>query len=137
MLISEMEAVLKSLDRRVGRIEQVLPTLATKAELRDESLHISQQLATHCQAKGCPPSQFALAWCLANPILTSIILGPRTMEQFEDNLAALAVSITPADESFVDSLVPPGEHARRGLALRAGRLPARDRGHGGAARVRR
>jgi hypothetical protein len=43
MLISEMEAVLKSLDRRVekldhrvGRIEQILPTLATKGELRDE-----------------------------------------------------------------------------------------------------
>jgi hypothetical protein len=36
MLISEMEAVLKSLDERVGRIEQILPTLATKAELRDE-----------------------------------------------------------------------------------------------------
>jgi chromosome segregation ATPase len=45
-LISEMEAVLKSLDRRVetldqrvGRIEQILPTLATKADLdatRDE-----------------------------------------------------------------------------------------------------
>jgi hypothetical protein len=36
MLISEMEAVLRSLDQRVGRIEQILPTLATKAELRDE-----------------------------------------------------------------------------------------------------
>ena len=36
MLISEMEAVLKSLDQRVGRIEQILPTLATKVELRDE-----------------------------------------------------------------------------------------------------
>ena len=36
MLISEMEAVLKSLDQRVGRIEQILPTLATKGELRDE-----------------------------------------------------------------------------------------------------
>ena len=28
-----MEAVLKSLDQRVGRIEQILPTLATKADL--------------------------------------------------------------------------------------------------------
>lgn len=43
MLISEMEALLKrldgrveNLDVRVGRIEQILPTLATKAELRDE-----------------------------------------------------------------------------------------------------
>jgi uncharacterized coiled-coil DUF342 family protein len=33
MLISEMETVLKSLDQRVGRIEQILPTLATKADL--------------------------------------------------------------------------------------------------------
>jgi chromosome segregation ATPase len=40
MLISEMEAILKSLDRRVekldqrvGRIEQILPTLATRADL--------------------------------------------------------------------------------------------------------
>ena len=46
MLISEMEESLKNLDRRVGHIEQILPTLATKAdleryatkaELRDES----------------------------------------------------------------------------------------------------
>jgi aryl-alcohol dehydrogenase-like predicted oxidoreductase len=86
-----------------------------EAELRDESLVISQRLADHCQAKGCPPSQFALAWCLANPIVTSIILGPRTMEQFEDNLAAQSVSITPADEAFVDSLVPPGEHSGKGF----------------------
>ena len=28
-----MEAVLKSLDQRVGRIEQILPSLATKADL--------------------------------------------------------------------------------------------------------
>jgi dsDNA-specific endonuclease/ATPase MutS2 len=33
MLISEMEAVLRNLDVRVGRIEQILPTLATKTDL--------------------------------------------------------------------------------------------------------
>ena len=33
MLISEMEAVLRNLDDRVGRIEQILPTLATKTDL--------------------------------------------------------------------------------------------------------
>lgn len=33
MLISEMEAILKNLDVRVGRIEQFLPTLTTKADL--------------------------------------------------------------------------------------------------------
>src|SRR5206468_611150 len=86
-----------------------------EAELREESLAISQQLATHCKAKGVVPSQFALAWCIANPIITSIVLGPRTMEQFDDNLGALEVTITPEDELFVDRLVPPGEHSGKGF----------------------
>jgi aryl-alcohol dehydrogenase-like predicted oxidoreductase len=86
-----------------------------EAELRDESLAISQQLAEHCRAKGVAPSQFALAWCLANPIITSVILGPRTMEQLDDNLAALAVSINAEDEAFVDRLVPAGEHSGKGF----------------------
>ena len=85
-----------------------------QAELREESLHISQHLAAHCREKGVAPSQFALAWCLANPIITSIILGPRTMEQFEDNVAALSVQFTEEDEVFVDRLVPPGDHSGKG-----------------------
>jgi aryl-alcohol dehydrogenase-like predicted oxidoreductase len=59
-------------------------------------------------------SQFAVAWCLANPIVSSVILGPRTMEQFDDNFGGLSVSITAADEELIDSLVPPGEHTGKG-----------------------
>jgi aryl-alcohol dehydrogenase-like predicted oxidoreductase len=86
-----------------------------EAELRDESLAIAQQLAEHCRAKGAAPSQFALAWCLANTIVTSVILGPRTMEQFDDNVAALQIEITEADEDFVAGLVPPGSHSGKGF----------------------
>jgi aryl-alcohol dehydrogenase-like predicted oxidoreductase len=86
-----------------------------EAELREESLAISQQLSLHCKTKGVAPSQFALAWCLANPIITSIILGPRTMEQFDDNVAALDVRISAEDEDLVDSLVPIGEHSGKGF----------------------
>lgn len=86
-----------------------------EAELRDASLEISQKLTAHCAKKGVEPSQFALAWILANPILTSVIVGPRTMEQFEDNLGCLNVTITDEDERFVDSLVPPGEHSGQGF----------------------
>ncbi|REJ81271.1 MAG: aldo/keto reductase [Planctomycetota bacterium] len=86
-----------------------------QAELRPESIEISQKLVAHCQQKGCNPSQFALAWVLANPILTSVIIGPRTIEQFEDNMGCLDVEITDDDEAFVDSLVPPGEHSGFGF----------------------
>ena len=60
-------------------------------------------------------SHFALAWCLANPILTSVIIGPRTHEQFTDNMGCLGVTIDKEDEAFIDSLVPPGEHSGKGF----------------------
>jgi len=86
-----------------------------QAELRDESIELSQKIAAHAESKGCSASQFALAWVLANPILTSVIIGPRTVEQFEDNLKCLGVQITPEDEAFVDGLVPIGEHSGKGF----------------------
>ena len=86
-----------------------------EAELRDASFEISQELVLHCEKKGCTPSQFALAWVLANPIMTSVILGPRTMQQYDDNIGCLDVEITADDEAFVDTLVPPGEHSGKGF----------------------
>jgi len=86
-----------------------------EAEWRDESLAIAAQIAARCREEGVSPSQFALAWCLANPIITSIILGPRTLDQLEDNARCLEVAITPEDEAFIDSLVPPGEHSGKGF----------------------
>ena len=86
-----------------------------EAELRDESFRISQELNAYCEKKGVPTTQFAVAWCMANPILTSVILGPRTMEQFDDNFGALNVTITPEDEAFIDTLIPPGEHSGKGF----------------------
>ena len=86
-----------------------------QAEWREASLDIAGQIKTHCQQKGISASQFSLAWCLANPILSSVIVGPRTMEQFEDNLRCLDVEITAEDEAFIDRLVPPGEHSGHGF----------------------
>jgi aryl-alcohol dehydrogenase-like predicted oxidoreductase len=86
-----------------------------EAELRDESFHIAGQIEAYCTRKGVAISRFALAWCLANPIITSVIIGPRTMEQFDDNLQCLEVTITPEDEAFIDTIVPPGEHSGKGF----------------------
>jgi aryl-alcohol dehydrogenase-like predicted oxidoreductase len=58
--------------------------------------------------KGCTPSQFALAWTAAQPGITSVIIGPRTFEQLEDNLGAVGVEITPADRARIDAVAPPG-----------------------------
>lgn len=86
-----------------------------QAELRESSIEVAARLNEYCQDKGAAASQFSLAWCLANPQLTSIIIGPRTMEHFDDNLGCLDVEITQADEEFIDSLVPPGSHSGFGF----------------------
>lgn len=46
-----------------------------------------------CAAElGCTPAQLALAWQRTRPV-TSVILGARTIEQLDDNLAALDITI--------------------------------------------
>jgi aryl-alcohol dehydrogenase-like predicted oxidoreductase len=59
---------------------------------------------------GCTMDAYALAWTLANPVITSPIIGPRTMEQLEGNLKALDVSISPEELKRVDEMIKPGTH---------------------------
>jgi aryl-alcohol dehydrogenase-like predicted oxidoreductase len=86
-----------------------------QAEWREASLVVAARIKEYCEQKGVAPTQFALAWCLANPILTSVIIGPRTEEQYDDNIGFVDVEITDDDEAFIDSLVPTGEHSGKGF----------------------
>lgn len=63
------------------------------------------------EAKGVNLSQFALAWCVQQPGVTSPIIGPRTMEQLEDNLKALDVALTADDLAAIDRVAMPGRVA--------------------------
>ena len=53
-------------------------------------------------------SQLALAWCMQQPGVTSPIIGPRTMEQFEDNLGAVEITFTDDDIKRIDGVIAPG-----------------------------
>jgi aryl-alcohol dehydrogenase-like predicted oxidoreductase len=55
-------------------------------------------------------SQLALAWTLQQPGITSPIIGPRTLEQLEDNLKALDVKLDDEDRRRIDAISPPGGH---------------------------
>ncbi len=74
-------------------------------------LDIVERLLPLAEAKGVPLARFANAWALRHPAVTSVILGPRTMEQLEDSLKALDVQITDEDARQIDELVPPGTSA--------------------------
>ncbi len=46
------------------------------------------------KSKGCSMVQVALAWTVARPAVTSVILGARTTEQLADNLGAAKISLS-------------------------------------------
>jgi aryl-alcohol dehydrogenase-like predicted oxidoreductase len=70
-------------------------------------IELAEQMS---KEKGAKMDAFALAWTLANPAVTSPIIGPRTMEQFQGNLKALSVQITDEDKQRIDAVIKPGTH---------------------------
>lgn len=97
-------------DSRAGRADKRI----VETEFREESLQIAQQLKVHAASKGITLAQFATAWVLANPIISSVIAGPRTLSQWQDYLPTLAYGFTAEDEALVDSFVKPGHPSTPG-----------------------
>jgi len=85
-----------------------------ETEFREESLVIAQQLAKHADARGVSLAQFATAWVLANPVISSVIAGPRTLKQWQDYAPALNYAVTKEDEVLVDGFVRPGHPSTPG-----------------------
>jgi len=84
-----------------------------EAEWRPSSLEVVDGLRPIAAERGVPLSQLALRWAMANRSVDSIIIGPRTLAQAEDALAAASLSWDDALEVAVDTLVPPGTHSGR------------------------
>ena len=97
-------------DSRAGRADRRM----METEFREESLVIAQTLKEHADGRGLKLGQFATAWVLANPIVSSVIAGPRTLAQFEDYFGAVAVAISAGEEALVDQLVRPGHASTHG-----------------------
>lgn len=85
-----------------------------ETEFREESLAIAQKLNAHAQKTGRTLAQFALAWVWANELVSSVVAGPRTLEQWQDYLDAVGTQWTAEDEALVDSLVKPGHPSTPG-----------------------
>jgi aryl-alcohol dehydrogenase-like predicted oxidoreductase len=76
----------------------------------ETSFDVIEPLSALAAEKGVPLAQLALAWVVQQPGITSPIIGPRTLEQLEDALNALAVALTPEDLVRIDAIIPPGTH---------------------------
>jgi aryl-alcohol dehydrogenase-like predicted oxidoreductase len=52
-------------------------------------------------------SQVALAWMLSDPLITSPIIGPRTLDQLDDNLGAVGFRLNQEEKEILDQAGAP------------------------------
>ena len=75
---------------------------------RDEHFDVLDVVEALASEKGATPAQVALAWVARQPAVASVIIGPRTIEQLDDNVGAASVEITDEDCARLDEVAPPG-----------------------------
>jgi aryl-alcohol dehydrogenase-like predicted oxidoreductase len=74
----------------------------------EKNLELVRRVESLARAKGCLPSQLALAWVLAQGDDMVPIPGTTRRKHLEENVGALAVSLSTADLSSIDEAAPKG-----------------------------
>ncbi len=96
-------------DRLPQRYDLSLPGNQRKLDIVDE-------LARVAEDAGLTLIQMALAFVLNHPAITAPIIGPRTLEHLESQLAAADVVLSAEILDRIDELVPPGSNVNPGDA---------------------
>lgn len=79
------------------------------AALRDERrIDAVERFIPLAEEAGIPLTHLALAFVIAHPGVTAALIGPRTMEQLDDLLAAADVELSDELLDRIDEIVPPG-----------------------------
>ncbi|WP_405848439.1 aldo/keto reductase [Streptomyces niveus] len=84
-----------------ARFDPTLPVNIAKLE-------IVEQLAELAAGIGCTLPELSVAFTLAHPAVTSVIIGPRTMEQLDGLLKGASLTLDDATLDRIDEIVAPG-----------------------------
>jgi aryl-alcohol dehydrogenase-like predicted oxidoreductase len=74
----------------------------------EKNLQLVDRIGEMAAAKGCKPSQLALAWVLAQADHIVTIPGTRRIKYLDENVAADNVHLTPGDLEQLDAIAPHG-----------------------------
>jgi len=76
-----------------------------------------EQYEALCKEINLKPAEVALAWVMHNPIITSPIVGPRTVEQLEENAKVVDIRLSEDTLKKLDEIWPgPGNQAPEAYA---------------------
>jgi voltage-dependent potassium channel beta subunit len=82
-------------------------SIMKKMYLGDERLKAAQEFAIIAKELGIGAAELAIAWCLKNPNVNSVILGATRVEQLEQNLKAVGLQIPNDALARIEELFPP------------------------------
>ncbi len=103
-----------------GALEKPAEGRRTREPLRAAVERLRPQVEAYenlCREIGQRPADVALAWTLHNPVVTAPIIGPRTIEQLEENAAATEISLPEDVLKRLDEIWPgPGNQAPEAYA---------------------
>ena len=97
-------------DTRAGRSDRRM----LESEFREQSLAHAQRIKAHAEKRGMTAGQFALNWVLNNRLVTAVLAGPRTEEQWREYLGALDHKFEAEDEALIDGQVAAGHTSTPG-----------------------
>ncbi|MGR6914262.1 aldo/keto reductase [[Actinomadura] parvosata] len=96
--------------RAPERFDPSIPVNAAKLDVVEELVKLADEL-------GRTLPELAIAFAAAHPAVTSVILGPRTMEQLEGLLKGASLVLDDAVLDRIDELVPPGTNVYHPVGL--------------------
>jgi aryl-alcohol dehydrogenase-like predicted oxidoreductase len=76
--------------------------------MRDPALEAGERFAQMAPKFGKTPGQLGLLWCKDQPGITAPIYGPRTLEQLQDVLPVLEMTLSDEERASCDTINPPG-----------------------------
>ncbi len=85
-------------DSRLGHERYSWLRRILAGEQGERKLRVARETAAVAAELGCTPAQLALAWCLKNPHVSTVITGASRPQQVAENMAALAVVPQLTDE---------------------------------------
>lgn len=107
-----------------------------RQRINPSAAEVSQAFARLAHEYGHTPAQVAVAWVRQRPLVTAPIIGPRTLEQFQDLLPAADLMLPESLLTALDALVPPGTAVADFLnnaGWQVGHLPGLDDDRAGTA----
>jgi aryl-alcohol dehydrogenase-like predicted oxidoreductase len=89
-----------------GQVQGGRSAFATSG-LDDRAYQVIDALTAIAREVTSTPARVALSWIQHRPGVTSTVIGARTLKQFKDNLAALALELSPHHMDALDTLTAP------------------------------